>query len=349
MELFHKEMDREYLTYSQEFRGVYTGEKFKLLAGIYGDNSKQDFVEIDDTTRLVSEASITESKSLGIFLNVDLPVTEKITFSSGARYDRDKGEFSDDLRAVYLDDTWEELSPRMALSYKPRSNINTYVSVSKGYLAGGFNENGTDDNPISFDQESLWSYETGLKAHLLNDRLFLDFALFYMDIDDYQIRIDLDAEHNYTTNAARVVSMGAELQARAKLTTELSLKCSLGYVDAEFEEYTDSGDDYEGNTVPYSPEYSYTVGTVYRHAKGYYLEADLVGYGRMYLNKENNYPRDPYCIVNAKAGYEMERFDIYLYGENLFDRDYSADGYFGGLYTVYSPPLEAGIKATLRF
>ena len=349
MALFHKEMDREYLTYSQEIRGIYTGEKFKLLAGVYGDDSEQDFVEIDDTTRQVSEASLTQTQSLGVFLNADLSVTEKIVLSSGVRYDRDKGDFSDDLRAVYLDDTWEEISPRMAVTYKPASDISTYASVSKGYLAGGFNDHATDDGPISFDQETLWSYETGVKARLMNDRLFLDFALFYMDVDDYQVRIDVDAEHNYTTNAANVVSKGAELAARFRATPALCFHTSLGYVDATFERYSDTGGDYEGNTVPYSPKYSYTLGAVYRHAKGYYLEADLVGYGKMYLNKENNYPRDPYCIVNAKVGYEAESFDIYLYAENLFDKDYSVDGYYGGLYTVYSPPLEAGLKVTWRF
>lgn len=69
----------------------------------------------------------------------------------------------------------------------------------------------------------------------------------------------------------------------------------------------------------------------------------------MYLDKANEFSRDPYALVNAKIGYETENFDIYIFGKNLFDTDYDTEGYYGGLFTLYNDPREIGVSLTYRF
>jgi iron complex outermembrane receptor protein len=71
----------------------------------------------------------------------------------------------------------------------------------------------------------------------------------------------------------------------------------------------------------------------------------------MYFDKANQYSRDPYEIVNVKIGYETEHehFDFYLYGKNIFDKEYNSDGYYDGYYTIYSDPGEIGVGLTYRF
>ena len=69
----------------------------------------------------------------------------------------------------------------------------------------------------------------------------------------------------------------------------------------------------------------------------------------MYFDKANDYSRDAYEIVNAKIGYEAEDFDIYLYAKNLFDKEYDSDGYYSGMYTIYSAPREIGLQVVYRF
>lgn len=50
----------------------------------------------------------------------------------------------------------------------------------------------------------------------------------------------------------------------------------------------------------------------------------------MYLDKTNTYTCDAHQIINVKIGYETERFDIYLFGRNLFDEEYDRVGASGG-------------------
>jgi len=87
----------------------------------------------------------------------------------------------------------------------------------------------------------------------------------------------------------------------------------------------------------------------YRPAEGLFGNIALIGNGPMYLNKENRYQRDAYHLVNASLGYETGPFAVSVYADNLFDTEYDAEGYFGGFYTVYSPPRELGVKLAYTY
>ena len=98
--------------------------------------------------------------------------------------------------------------------------------------------------------------------------------------------------------------------------------------------------------APYAPKYTFNIGAQYRHRNGFYARADLIGYDKMYTDYANTYKRDAYQIVNAKIGYETDRFDIYLYGKNIFDEEYDTEGEY---YINYSEPGAIGLQLTYRF
>lgn len=350
-DIMHKEMDSTSLLYSQEVRALYTGESFDIMTGVYVDSGRKEFKEINDITGNVDEEHTTKTNSLGLFVNGDYDLTQEITLSAGLRYDWDRGEFDEPSRSRNITESWEEFSPRFSVSYAPTQQFMMYASVAKGYLAGGFNDHAAPSDPTSFDQESLWSYEAGVKARLLDNRLQINGALFHMDISDYQVRIDnpLDPSVNYTTNAAKAQSSGFEVEAQVKVSEMLTLSGGFGYTHAIFTDYTDANGDYTDKKLPYSSDYSGFLGATFRHPQGYFAGVNVSGYGKTYLNKENNYPRDPYMVVDTKIGYEADNVDFYIYADNLFDEDYSTDGYFGGMYRVASPPRRVGASLTYRF
>ena len=84
----------------------------------------------------------------------------------------------------------------------------------------------------------------------------------------------------------------------------------------------------------------------YRADQGYYASADLSGYGDMYLDIDNEHKRPAYELVNAKIGYEREKYDIYLYAKNLFDRNYESKSQYYSSFS--SQPREIGVSVTYR-
>jgi len=179
-----------------------------------------------------------------------------------------------------------------------------------------------------------------------------------MDVDDMQVMEAVNARAEIVTNAGKAHSAGFEIETRYQATHSLEIFASFGYNKTEFDEFTDTVYDqmgntvgsvsYEGKTNPFAPAYNYNIGAQYRSASGCYARVDVNGYGKMYLDKANQYERDAYGLVNVKLGYEMENIDIYLYSKNLFDEDYDAKGYYG-YYNLYAEPREIGVQLTWRF
>ena len=224
-----------------------------------------------------------------------------------------------------------------------------YTTISKGYRSGGFWAYAPSGYSPQYDEETLWNYEIGAKNSFFDNRLIVNAAIFYMKIDDMQVKIHPDAGGTYIDNAAKATSKGFEIELHGKLTDTIELFGAYGYTNVTFDDYKDANGDYSGNKSIFAPEYSYSIGIQYRDTNGYFARVDVNGYGEIYFDQENENSRDAYHLVNAKIGYETEHYDIYLYGKNIFDKEYNSVGMFGGGGIIYSPPREIGVQLTYRF
>lgn len=350
--LMHSDKDSEYSILSQELRLNYDNGGVKWVAGVYGDKDEVDFYA-ETFSDYPSMAGVNDKdidgNTYAVFTNLTYPLSQRFSLTGGLRYETTEKDFQDHINTRNADDSWEAISPKFALEYRPLPGTMTYLSVSKGYRAGGFNFAATDSQYDSFDEEELWSYEIGAKNTFFNNRLVVNASIYLMEISDMQVSEKISATQTYITNAAEATGKGVELELTGKITDSLTIMAGLGYANIEFDEFKDTAGDYQGNKSPYSPEYTFNIGAQYRWENGLYARADLIGYGEMYFDKANEYKRDAYQIVNARIGYETEYFDIYLYGKNIFDEEYDSYGYYGGYYTIYSDPGEVGLQVTYRF
>jgi iron complex outermembrane receptor protein len=351
--LTHYAKDDQLKTTAQEFRLNYASEHSKWLFGLYYDNDNKQFKgeTTSDYEAMAGKDDIEiDGDTYAAFANVIYGLTKRLNLIAGLRYEQQEQEFEDYNNNKQFDDSWNAFTPKIGVEYHFEPGILTYATVSKGYRSGGFNALAPKDSPYySYDEEELWSYEIGMKNTLLDNRIILNGALYYMDISDMQVDEAITPITSYLTNAAKATAKGIEVEATAMITEGLSLMGSFGYTDLEFDDFSDELGDYEGNRNPYTPDYTYNIGAQYRSPSGFYLRADLIGYGKMYFDRANEYSRDAYQLVNAKIGYETEHFDVYLYGKNVFDEEYNSYGYYGGFYTIYSDPGEVGLQLTYRF
>ena len=337
---------------SQELRLDSTSEKLNWLVGFYYDNddNNKNLVMTSDIPMMNTTNKTTlTGDAYAVFGQAGYSLTQRLKIIGGLRYENQNFELKGTIPANRLDDSWEKISPKIALEYRVTPDIMTYVNISQGYRSGGFNELATDPQYYSYDEEILWSYEIGIKSLFMDKRIMLNGSIFYMDISDMQVEEAIDPYQSWITNAAEATSMGVELEITARVTDGLSLMGGFGYTDIEFDKFRDARGDYEGNKIPFAPEYTFNLGAQYRHTSGFYTRADLIGYGKIYFDKTNDYSRDAYEIVNAKIGYEAKDFDIYLFAKNLFDEEYDSAGYYGGSYVVYSEPGEVGLQVVYRF
>jgi len=253
------------------------------------------------------------------------------------------------------DQDWLAFLPRVSAAYLLTPEQRVYATIYQGYRSGTYDvisfSRQTVENPV--DPEYTTTYEMGYKASLLDDRLSLRAAAFYIDWRDIQLSA---AQYGVEVlqNAGRAHSYGVETEVHWLPLPGLHLLASLGLISAELDEYKEhpSGEDLSGNHIPNTPNYKLTVGGVYRHASGLFAQANASWIGKSYLDELNGYEQDPFVLINTKLGYEAEHWAVYLWGENLADELYvlRAGNYFGmGYYGRTGQPLAVGLEMSFRF
>jgi iron complex outermembrane receptor protein len=150
-------------------------------------------------------------------------------------------------------------------------------------------------------------------------------------------------------NACGTTSYGMELDLAARIMEGLTADGSFGYTHATFDKYDDGKNDYTGHDVPISPRFTAQIGLTYRHVSGIFARAEMQHFGKSYWDESNESYRSPYQLVNAKIGYETDRYDAYLYVKNVLDERYYSHYLPSSGIGIVGDPQRFGVELVYRF
>jgi iron complex outermembrane receptor protein len=165
---------------------------------------------------------------------------------------------------------FQKFTPRASVSFHPAENQNLYASWSRGFKGGGFDPRGVTSacrtptgvvcnaqqvyDFMSFDPETVTSYELGYRAALLDRRVNLSLNLFRADYRDVQVPGSVGTVLNgqqtfigITTNAGKARFQGVEFEGNAIVARSfgaagdsLNFSWALGYLDAKYLRFIDA-------------------------------------------------------------------------------------------------------------
>lgn len=138
-----------------------------------------------------------------------------------------------------IDQEWTEPTGRAVLAWTPHLSFTDstllYASYSRGYVAGGTNSPGIDNdpsllqitpNPTTFKPEFVNAFELGTKNLMDGGKFSLDADVFYYDYRNYQVSQIVDrGSLNENFNAK---TWGAEFQAAWQPTRNFRADANLG-------------------------------------------------------------------------------------------------------------------------
>ena len=133
----------------------------------------------------------------------------------------------DDSSLTYLTSLKAQINPDLA----------AYFSYSKGFKSGGINLEFTGGGFLrpTFESEKVQSYELGVKSQLFDRTLNNSLALFYMDIEDYQLGV-LPQFSFEIFNVEKASSYGLELESDWQINQTTRWKNSIAYSRATFDD-----------------------------------------------------------------------------------------------------------------
>ncbi|NOX69821.1 MAG: TonB-dependent receptor [Gammaproteobacteria bacterium] len=305
-----------------------------------------------------------EARNAALFGQLSFSLGRKGTLSTGLRIENRSTEYSDsDGLSVDPGETMVggEISYRHAIA----EGINGYVTLAKGYKAGGFNLGLVPDGQRKFVQEALWSLELGIKSGWLDDRLVFNAAVFRNERRDQQVRTSAQLVPNdpasfvfFTANAAKGTTLGLEADVRWTPVDRWELSASVGLLNAEFDRFVTPDADLSGRNQAHAPAYSLAMGGMYRHPGGLFARVDWSARDEFYFDISHDQKSTPFELVNVRLGFETERWTAQIWARNLLDERYAVRGFFFGneppnfpntLYIRQGDPRQLGVTFDMRF
>jgi outer membrane receptor protein involved in Fe transport len=218
-----------------------------------------------------------------------------------------------------------------AIRYALTPTSNVYARAASGFRPGGpnavaYDASGHPIAPPTFKSDSLWSYEAGYKAELMDRTLSVDGAVYTIKWKDIQ-QISAVNGIGVIVNAGDATVNGAEISLRYRPTRQWMLYGTYAYTDGKLTEDA-PGLGKSGSRLPNSAKNSTSAGATYDfEAGGYKFSA---GGDVRYVGERNagfegsstipNYKLPDYTLVDLHAVGDFRWGTVTLYGRNITDK-----------------------------
>jgi iron complex outermembrane receptor protein len=243
-------------------------------------------------------------------------------------------------------DSWSNWTPKVGFQYMPEDATQIYGNYTRGFRSGGYNFRITapaafeaifpSDKPRSFDQETVDSYEIGVKHQTQDGRAQINGALFYTSIKDMQRELNLSDPTagvvQTILNTADAGIKGIELEGRYAFTENFLVTANVGLIDAQYDkvQFDISGDGVvdaadKALALPRVPETTWGVGFIW--------DVDLGDKGTL-VSRANFQHRDEFAYSDNNFGWVQAAdmvdanltwntpyrgLSVSIYGKNLLD------------------------------
>ncbi len=388
MDLFHSARDITYEQTSQELQLLGTTDTINYVMGVYYFDEESDVVNPITFFGLFGSPTDNntyglDNDSLAFYGQADWsPASvQQLTLTFGMRY-------TEEERSQYIDhpnsssggvgafsekdsDTWDNTSGTFTAAWDLNDDINFYARFAQGWKSGGFNGEAPTGDAFhqGYDEETVMSYELGMKSRLADDRIQLNIAAFQNDIEDMQVSVFLEGSGGAASNvenAGEATFQGVEVEFIWQVVDALRFSVNYGYLDGEYNEFIENGVDLKNfKDLPFAPENTANVALDWAVCNcnwgslNFHLDWNYNDKYVPYIEPTQNATSqiDDYETINAslilsevKVGSDRS-MQFGLWGKNITDEEYRQHTIPFGFWTAsyFGAPATYGFDARLNF
>jgi len=325
-----------------------------------------------------------DNTAWAVFGHISYDVTDALTVTGGARYtddDKDMAAFNAPLFPIEPQSVSDErVSWDLSALYEVNDRFNVY-----GRLASGFRAPTIQGRDVAFfsvpsiaDSETINSIEFGFKSQLADDRVRLNAAVFYYEVDDLQLSA-IGGGGNFVqlVNADKGTGMGLDLDAEFLFTDRFMMTLGFSYTDTEIDDselvvppcgsglctVLDPLDAngraiIDGNSFTQAPEYVANVTARYGIPVGtdgeiyFFTDWAFQGETQFFIYESEEFKSDGNFEGGARIGYSHDggKWAVELFGRNITDEENVKGGIdFNNLTGFDNEPRIIGASFRARF
>ena len=316
-----------------------------------------------------------EFSQLAFFGEATFAVSDRFDLTGGLRfYDftEDRKQIFDGIFADPIDSVGstsaDGFAPRVIASYKISENTRLNGQISKGFRLGGINDPlnlplcqpgdlATYGGRPTWEDETLWNYEAGIKTSVMGGRGTFNASAYYMDIENLQATVTAGTcSSRIIMNVPSARNTGVEAEFEVAPNESFDFAVSGTFNNSELTSTITNAAGAvvagirEGNRLPTVPEFQMAAAATYRtpvlgaigyltgvyqHVGARYTQVadQAAGFGTVDISgfggdiggpyTQNIFTFDPelpaYDLVNVRIGLLKNNWDAALFINNVTD------------------------------
>ena len=343
----------------------YTPQSYyaKVLS-VYRD-SEGMFVSYEETGDYRSKYD-TDILNSGFYAMYEFSPVEKLVFNAAIRYDIYSYDFNNlldnasDYKAGDTKETYDAVTPRIGAVYNFSDNVGVYTNYSVGYIPPRISDlfRKTDVpllNPTTFD-----NYEVGGWLKALDDKVYFDWALYYMKGKDEVVSVSTIVDGvtvRENKNVGESSHKGLELGLKLRPTKEWNLRFAGALSSHKYDEFVtkiidgEAVVDYSGNEMPGAPKFVSNTNLTYKpsYLPGFRIGVEWQHVSSYYTDDKNTNKYDGYDIFNIRTGYNFKNFELFFNILNVEDTLYATRVSTSWGRTTYTPGMPRTYYAGITY
>lgn len=262
------------------------------------DSVLADLWNQEDRIR-ISSVSISDLwvQSVGVYAKEEIPLTERLRFMGGLRYDdarfeADGASGSDDV-----------LSPKASFIFTASPDVDLFANYGRGYHSNDARTVSTDPGSGLIRAQGV---ETGVKARALDDRLTSSLVFWGMDLDS-ELTLDQDTGGTEPSGPSR--RAGIENDWTYAIASWLRSDLDLDFSQAKFRD--------TGGDVPLAVNQYISGGLTAHIPSGWESSLRFRDVGSRWGDDARTIPLQAYCVFDGMVGYRRGAWGYQLAVDNL--------------------------------
>jgi iron complex outermembrane receptor protein len=313
-------------------------------------------------------------ESWAVFGQADVYLTEQFYVTAGLRYTHDDKKLvisNDFANPIFTDHEFIDtgnLTWKIGGTWLPSDDLMAFASVSKGFKSGAFKTTFSRPGEAApTGEENVISYEAGLKAEVIDNRLNVNASIFYYDYSDLQAQSVSSRDGTASSlllNIGDVSIKGAEFEATGVITDNLETAVGISLLDTKIHStvLSTGGIPFDGNEMAVSPPVSingivrYTVPAPIFGGETT-LQTNAVYKAAHFLTPENQLTmkQDGYVIWDARVSWAApgDKWTLEAFVENILDEQYASAAFTVDVLAfnsiIWERPRSWGVRARVSF
>jgi iron complex outermembrane receptor protein len=276
------------------------------------------------------------------YLQLSLKPIKSITLTAGSRYDNMKIDYNNKVDVSSGSKVYDQYTFKTGINFNPTPQIGFYGNYSQGFAPPGVTAifrkkpgTGTATVPAEFyynlDPAKFNNYEVGGWTCLLKNKLYLEYAAYYMEGKNELLNIRQADNSTDYKSAGETRHKGIEFALNYKPSEQLAIRIGGTTAQHTFIDFkvsdkpTDALQRLDGFEMPSAPKWSGNSEVSYypKWLPNFRTSIEWQFVSSWFQNQVNTVKYDGYNVFNGRVGYQWRGIEVYVNAMNITDKLYA--------------------------